>query len=487
MNNEEVKNQKLGTVACLMMAIGSIIGAGFFSVVPLSISYYAGNGIVLAFIITAVVTIVRTIPLMYLGSALPVTGGSYAYATRMFHPFLGFIQAIAFVTGILNIATMSLTAVNYLLPSLGIQVIPGSALQVFVAIAIVLVFSIISTYGAKISGKVQNYIVIVNIMALTIFFIVGLKNFNPEYITASSLLSFKGETSAIQWTNMVACVALLTNVLMGGNIVMSIAEEVEKPGFNVPFSFFMGTAISTLFYALCSLVAIGVCNPAEPFPKTLTIVAQMMWDNPWFYKGFSLLGGTLAAFTTLNSSILLYSRLHFAVARDGFWPKALTKTNKYNVPYVSLWICSGISCAFMLMQLATGKTNIISTLVSTTTLPGLLMGFIVYLPCITFPYKYKNAARTAVFRLPQWLNIMLCIVSTFLGLYLSWSVITRTESPQYWINFGMFWIVFIAYYFVRVWYLKKYEGVDLVEKLKKPAPQWEARELEASKNRQASA
>lgn len=486
MTKEQIKTQKLGMMACIMMAVGSIIGAGFFNVVPMAISKYVGNGIILSLIITAVITVIRTIPLMYLGSALPVTGGSYAYATRMFHPFLGYIQAIAFVTGILNIATMSLTAVNYLLPAFGIEVVSGSTLQIFSGIAIIVLFSVISSFGAKASGKLQNYIVIMNIFALSAFFIVGVTKFNPEYVSLSSLASFNGDTAAIQWSNLVACVGLLTNVIMGGNIVMSIAEEVENPGFNVPFSFFVGTGVATLFYGLCSIVAIGVCDPTQPFPGTLTTVAQMMWDNPIFYKGFSLLGGALAAFTTLNSSILLYSRLHFAVARDGFWPAIFAKTNKYKVPYISLWTCAGISIAFLLIQLATGDKNIISTLVSTTTVPGLLLGFIVYLPCVTFPIRYKNAAKAAWFKLPQWLNIGLCVLSTIIGLYLTWGIITRTQSIQYWINFGLFWMVFVVYYFIRVWYLKKYKNIDLVKNLKQPFPLWDVIEKEAAEQLKAS-
>ena len=73
------KKQKLGLLSCILMAIGSIIGASIFATTPVAIKIVGGNGVVLGFILAAVVVVLRTLPELIMMAALPANGASYMY------------------------------------------------------------------------------------------------------------------------------------------------------------------------------------------------------------------------------------------------------------------------------------------------------------------------------------------------------------------------------------------------------------------------
>ena len=109
-----MKNEKMGLMSCILMGIGSIIGASVFASTPIAIKIVGGHGIVIGFILAAVFVFVRSIPEMLLGSSLPATGGSYMYLSRLVHPIAGALDAFnELVVGVMKIATMALTFSTY--------------------------------------------------------------------------------------------------------------------------------------------------------------------------------------------------------------------------------------------------------------------------------------------------------------------------------------------------------------------------------------
>lgn len=163
-----MKKQKMGLMSCILMGIGSIIGASVFASTPIAIKIVGGHGIVIGFILAALVVFVRSIPEMLLGSSLPATGGSYMYLTRLVHPIAGAMDAFnELMVGVMKIATMSLTFSTYFK-----YILPECSEQVSAVIAIV-VFTIISCFGLKISAIVQNVCVAILVVALGCFIFLG--------------------------------------------------------------------------------------------------------------------------------------------------------------------------------------------------------------------------------------------------------------------------------------------------------------------------
>lgn len=127
------KKQKMGLLSCILMAVGSIIGASIFATTPIAIKIVGGNGIVLGFILAAVVVVLRTMPELIMSAALPANGGSYMYLTRLVNPVIGALDAFnQLMVGVMKIATMSLTFSTYFA-----MLVPSAPTSIVAAVCVV--------------------------------------------------------------------------------------------------------------------------------------------------------------------------------------------------------------------------------------------------------------------------------------------------------------------------------------------------------------
>ena len=163
-----MKKQKMKLLSCILMGIGSIIGASVFATTPIAIKIIGGNGIVVGFICAALFVFLRSIPEMLMVAALPANGGSYMYLTRLVHPLLGTWDAFnELAVGVLKIATMALTFSTYFC-----MLVPACP-EAVAAIGCILLFTVISWFGIKFSSTVQNVCVVVLLIALAVYVIGG--------------------------------------------------------------------------------------------------------------------------------------------------------------------------------------------------------------------------------------------------------------------------------------------------------------------------
>jgi len=163
-----MKRAKMSLFSCILMGIGSIIGASIFATTPIAIKILGGNGIVVGFLLAAVFVFLRTWPEMVAISALPANGASYMHLTRLVHPSLGIFNSISnLVLGPIKIATMALTFSTYF--AMLVPAVP----PVLVAIAITLIFTVLTLYSIQIAAWVQNVMVAVLLAAIGVYIFGG--------------------------------------------------------------------------------------------------------------------------------------------------------------------------------------------------------------------------------------------------------------------------------------------------------------------------
>ena len=75
-------NRSLGFSDVFAIALGQVIGSGIMVLVGIGIGF-TGYGIVLAFMLSALLSIIKQIPVAFMGSAMPATGGLYVYCKRV--------------------------------------------------------------------------------------------------------------------------------------------------------------------------------------------------------------------------------------------------------------------------------------------------------------------------------------------------------------------------------------------------------------------
>lgn len=454
----ESKKQKMGLLSCIIMAIGSIIGASIFASTPIAIKIVGGNGIVIGFILAALVVVIRTLPELIMSASLPANGASYMYLTRLVSPYLGALDAFTqLMIGVLKIATMALTFATYfnmLVPSIPVAL---------VAAVCVVVFTIASCFGIRASSLVQNISVAVLLVALGLFIFLGL---------GATKVSF-GEviSTTVQLSSLWAAMGIMHGSLIGANCLIYAAEDIERPGRNIPVAFAVSTGLTGVLYAIIAYICVAVMPNFYQIDNLATVAGEFM--GPALLTFFICGGALLAVITSINSAMLMFSRINFSAARDGLFPYAVYKTNKYNAPVVSLWLIAVMAIIFIVSGFD------LDDVVKVTTIPGLLLGPIMFVSVFMVKRRYPNCYKTSYLRMPHWLACVLAVVAMGVCISLGYYVLFQMK-PHNWIAMIVYYALASAFTAWRYFYIKKKEGVNLFEKMKSVYEPWEAREKAAA-------
>jgi len=459
----EVK--KISLFSCILMGIGSIIGASVFATTPIAIKIVGGNGIVLGFIFASVFVFLKTLPEMVLTSALPANGASYMYLTRLIHPYVGILHAFnQLVLGTMKVATMALTFSTYF------KMLFPSIPEILVAITITLVFTIISLYGIKFSANVQNICVAILLASIGIYVAIG---WGHTVVSLKEVV-----TTTFELTKLWAAMGIMHGSLIGANALMYAADEIENPGKNIPIAFIIGTAVTAILYSALAYVTVGVMPNFYEIDNLATVAQKFM--SPGMLVFFISGGALLAVVTSINSAILMFSRSHFAAARDGLFPEAIMKINKNGAPGNSIWMNSII--AILAMISGFNLTDVINI----TSIPGLLLSPIIFATVFAIPYHYPNAYKTSFLKIPHWINCLIVVIASALSVLLG-SYVLKQMQPKNYIIMIVFYILAFIYTAYRIKYLKDKKGIDMIAKMKEPYQPWIEREQLATEELSAKA
>lgn len=449
--------RKIGLLSCILMAIGSIIGASIFATTPVAIKIVGGNGVVLGFILAALVVILRTLPELIMSAALPANGASYMYLSRLVHPVLGVLDAFnQLMVGVMKVATMSLTFSTYF--AMLVPQIP----QWIVASLCVIVFTIISCFGVRASTTVQNISVAVLLAALGVFIFGG---FPACKVSFGEVI-----TTTVSLSTLWAAMGIMHGSLIGANVLIYAAEEVENPGRNIPIAFAVSTGITAVLYAVMSYICVAVMPNFYEIDNLATVAEKYL--SPALLTFFIAGGALLTVVTSINSAMLMFSRINFSAARDGLFPYFICKTNKHHAPVASLWLIAIIACIFIV-----GGFNL-EDVVKVTTIPGLLLGPIMFLGVFTIKKHYPNCYKDSYIKSPHWLNCIITVAAICVCFSLGYYVLFQMR-PENWIAMIIYYSIAAVYVVFRYRYIKKTEGVNLFQKMRTTYQPWEDREAAA--------
>ena len=452
-----MEKQKMNLFSSILMAIGSIIGASVFASTPIAIKIIGGNGIVIGFICAALFVFLRSIPEMILVSALPASGGSYMYLTRLVHPVMGTWDAFnELAVGVLKIGTMALTFSTYFC-----MLVPACPDWLAACVCIVL-FTIISCFGIKFSSTVQNVCVVILLIALGIYIIGG---------WGATVVTFKEVvTSTIELGSLWAAMGIMHGSLIGANALYYSADDIENPGKTVPIAYLVSTLAVAVVYGLMAYVTVGVQPEWWDIDNMATVAEKFMSPAVWIF--FIAGGALLAIVTSINSAMMMFSRINFAAARDGLFPKKIFETNKHGAPAASLWLNSILAIVLILAGFN------LDDVVKVTTIPGLLLLPIAFFSVFMLPKKYPHAYSARFIRTPHSLNCILTVAAIVLSVVLGYYVLFEM-APHNWIMMICYYIFAIGYTIIRRNYVKKNDGYDIFEKMKETYQPWEEMEEQA--------
>jgi amino acid transporter len=341
-----------------MVGIAGMIGGAIFVLTGPAIGL-AGDAVIIAFIINAVITLFTAMAYAELGSAMPEAGGGYLWIRE------GLPRPNAFISGWMawfaHIIAGSLYAVGfgaflyYLLGPNVIGILSDQPLLGFIpfdkllAVGAVAAFTYINIRGTSETGKTGTIVTIVQLG--TIFALIG-AGFWTMYNSPNWTANFV-DFAPMGMAGIVAAMGLTFIAFEGYEIIVQTGEEVKNPRRNIPRAIFISLAIVVTLYCLVAFVSIGSIFPdgvaSWQFIGSNGELGIMKAAEMFLPYGtlVVLAGGMVSTLAALNATTFSSARVSFAMGRHYNLPHRLSSIHPVNkTPHVAIMI-SGIIMAFV--------------------------------------------------------------------------------------------------------------------------------------------
>lgn len=307
------------------IALGQVIGSGVLVLIGIGIGFTA-YAIPFAVVLSAILSIIKQLPVVFMGSAMPATGGLYVYCKRVLGPKVGFFfLALLLVTHIL-IALFALGFAEYaiaLLPELNAK---------YVALGILITFYIVNLFGIKQAAALQKIMILFLLCGLSSLIFFGILEVDYSNFTDQEKLLPQG------WRGFGLACVIMSFATGGAYYVSELGGEMKNPHYDLPRAIIYSTLIAAFFIATVSIVAVGILPIEQTAGKSLAEVARVIMP-PSLYTAF-IVGAALFAFaTSINSTFSWATKSVIIACEDGWLPKGLAKVNKkFNTPHILLTI-----------------------------------------------------------------------------------------------------------------------------------------------------
>ncbi len=356
MSDEELAKD-LGPLAALTIGVGTMIGAGIF-VLPGEAINRAGSFAILSFVLGGGIALFTALSASELGTAMPRSGGAYFYVNEALGPLFGSIAGWANWLGLAFASAFYMVGFGeYVVDIAGLPdafvvasiTVPWIKLIGLFAAAL---FVLVNYVGAKETGRLQNVIVIVLVLILSVFTIYGATRAETANIPGSQGLTPMLETTGLIFVSYLGFVQ-----------ITSVAEEIKEPGKNLPRAIIGSVVIVTAIYALVLIVMSAaveqgfIAQVSAEGGIAVVEVARLLLGPVG--AGAMLFGGLLATASSANASILASSRINFAMGRDRIVTPDLNEIHpNYGTPYRSI----ALTGAFILLFIVAAPINTLASI-----------------------------------------------------------------------------------------------------------------------------
>ena len=337
----------LGPFDATMVVIGGIIGAGIFITPSIVAERLDTPMLVLgAWAMGGAIALAGAFSYAELGALFPKAGGQYVYLRDGLHPLAGFLYGWALLLVIESgaIAAVAITFATYALHLVGG---PDGA-RVPLAIAALVVLSIVNYLGVKPGSRVLNVLVVLKVAALAIligagFFAAG----HPGWWSETRAIASPAASSTL-----VAFGAAMVPILFtygGWQSVNYVGEEIANPKKNLPLALVAGTIAVVVIYVTVNIVyvrALGLNGLAATTAPAADAARRMFGPS-----GDLFVSGAIAVstFGFLDLSILAPTRVYYAMAADRlFVPALATLHPRFGTPSLAIIVQSTWSCILAL-------------------------------------------------------------------------------------------------------------------------------------------
>ncbi len=416
-----------------MIAIGGAIGTGLFLGSGFAISL-AGPGVLLSYVIGAVIALLLMGCLAEMTVAHPTSGSFGAYAEHYIGPLTGFLVRYSYWTGNVLAVGTEVTAValymHFWFPSL-----PGW----FSIVAFSALLILVNARSVSVFGAVEYWLSTTKVTAIVLFIVLA------SYIVLRAPAALPaagggagGGAAAVGFHNYTAHGGFLPKGMWGAWVAVIIAifsyfsiemiavaaGEAAQPEVAVSRAFRSTVVRLILFYLLTLALVLAIVPwtaagvEESPFVKVMRTLGV---PGAAGIFNFVIL---VAALSAMNSQLYITTRMMFSLSRAGHAPRRFGTLNRRGVPVQALLLSSvGIAVATVLSIVAPKSAFILMVSISAFgTMFAWLMIFITH-----YRFRRERVRRGAA---PLRFRLLGFPATTLLGAALMGAVLLTTAFTE---------------------------------------------------------
>ena len=308
---------RIGLVAAVSIGIGGMVGAGIFSILGV-VAHAAGNAMWLAFAIGGVVALLSTYSYAKLGATFPSAGGATHFLVKSFGDgvLAGGLNLFMWAGYIISLALYATAFGGY--AATFVTTAPSALLLKSLAVASVVLLTLVNAFGATLMGRWETVIVAVKVAILVLFAAVGLCFIRPGYLSPE----LWPETKSVLFGAGVLFIGY-----EGFGLITNAAADMRDPRKMLPRALYTSVILVIALYLAVSLTVTGNLSDYEIEQAKDYALAEAA--KPFLGQfGFRLIA-IAALFSTasaINATLFGSANVCYMIARDGELPAGLSRT-----------------------------------------------------------------------------------------------------------------------------------------------------------------
>ena len=352
--------REMGLLGLAATGICSMLGAAI-NVIPFMIQRSVpgiGPYVLPAYLFAAVPAIFAALAYAILASAMPRAGGSYVYASRALNPYLGFVASFSQWFGL----SVAIGVVSYVLipflrdiaTALGWQLLAealdAGPIRVILALAFLWTFVAVNLRGVQLYQRTLVPMMFLMFALGGVVIVTGF--FFDQHDFAAAILEREGrqiiatEASPLRFSTYLAAAAVLFSSFIGFDSIAQAGGEARNPGRNLPLAIAISIITVGTFYILFTAAVYHAVPWAyiaeQAATQDLTAPGLLGYLLPTGWTVAIVAGAAVALTNDLPAMLLAVSRLMFAWAEDGIFPRRVASIHpKWHTPHVAI-VLSGV-------------------------------------------------------------------------------------------------------------------------------------------------
>ncbi len=355
----------LGPVATTAIVVGNVIGTGvFLKSRVMTCNVGTPSRVIAVWVVAGLLSLAGALTYAELAAMWPRAGGEYVFIRNAYNSRLAFLYGwmrffasgagslaalavgFAIFLNVLLTGALDITYFNFNLPGYGV---PFGRLQL-VALSAIAIVTLLNCASVSVGGKFATALTTVKVGSIVMLGVGALffaRGSWTNFLLVDNGGLCEGVAGAARGGSAGFAAAMLGALWAynGWNEMTFVSGEVKSPKRNIPLALISGMAICMALYVFVNTTYFYVLTPTQvaSVPATSS-VAAVVAESFLGAIAVSLIAAAMmsSTFGALHISTLANSRIPFAMANDGLFPKTLARVSERTHVPVRALVVQGV-------------------------------------------------------------------------------------------------------------------------------------------------